>query len=68
MTPQELQEARETLRLSLSEMGAMLGYTGKRENITQQVWRLENGVRPIRPIIARLVRGYLSGYRPDDWP
>lgn len=66
MTPTEFREARHKLGLTLSQMARMLGYTGAHD--MQQIRRMESGERNIREAQARLVRAYLSGYRPNDWP
>ena len=66
MTPEEMREARLTLGLKLREMADMLGYTGA--HAAQQIHKLEVGSRDISPPVARLVKAYLDGYRPEDWP
>lgn len=66
MTPAELREARLTLGLTLAQMGRLLGYSGS--GVMQAAHRLEAGERTIRPAQARLMRAYLEGYRPEDWP
>lgn len=66
MTPEEFKEARLTLGLTLEEMGAMLGYSGA--HVRAQVYKMEAGERDVREAQARLVRAYLDGYRPADWP
>ena len=66
MSPDEIRQARQSLGLSLSQMAAMLGYEG--EYARSQVYRIETGERPLRPCQRRLIRAYLAGYRPDDWP
>lgn len=66
MTPQELQEARRELGLTLEQMAAVLGYQGIQRR--QMMHDLETGRRAIREPQRRLVEAYLSGYRPPDWP
>jgi len=66
MTPTELKEARLTLGLTLEQMATMLGYKGNGRR--QQMWNLENGNRKLGDERAALVKAYLFGYRPDDWP
>lgn len=66
VTQHELHEARHKLGLSLEEMAEMLGYLGAQRR--QMMWDLENGRRTIREPQQRLVRAYLEGYRPKDWP
>ena len=66
MTPQDLKQARLKLGLTLSECAKLLGYDGNHAN--QQLRRMESGERDIRPAQERLIKAYLDGYRPDDWP
>jgi len=66
LTPTALKEARHTLGLTLAELAPLLGYEGV--NGARLVRRMESGDRTIRPAQARLVRAYLDGYRPADWP
>jgi transcriptional regulator with XRE-family HTH domain len=66
MTPKQIEAARRTLGLTLSQMAAMLGYEGAQ--MRQQANDLESGRRPVREPQRRLVEAYLSGYRPADWP
>lgn len=50
----------------------MLGYEGA--HVRSQVHKMETRgadgepMRACRPVQARLIRAYLDGYRPDDWP
>ncbi len=67
MTPTQLREARRELGLSVRQLAAMLSVD------PDLVRRMEiqigdEGHRPIRGSIQRLVRAYLDGYRPSDWP
>lgn len=66
MTPADLKAARHTLGLSLTQMARLLGYCGTHG--AQQVRKMESGGRAIREAQALLVRAYLDGYRPQDWP
>ena len=66
MTPADLKEARLTLGLTLTQLAPLLGYYGN--NGPRLVRRMESGDRTIRPPQVLLMRAYLSGYRPDDWP
>ncbi len=66
MSPNEIRAARAALGLSLDKMAAMLGYDGAYRK--DQMHKLEIGARDLRPVQERLLRAYLSGYRPDDWP
>ena len=66
MTPDEFAKARRELGLSRARLAPMLGYDGIHSHM--QVYRMETGERPVRAAQARLMRAYLSGYRPEDWP
>lgn len=66
MTPADFKSARHTLGLTLSQAARLLGYDGA--HAMQQVRKMESGERAIRPPQARLMRAYLDGYRPEDWP
>ena len=69
MTPEEAREARESLGLSLAQMATLLGYEdGKEENRRFTMHRIESGDRSLRAPQRRLLKAYLDGYRPDDWP
>jgi DNA-binding transcriptional regulator YiaG len=67
MSAKDLTAARRALGLSVRDFATMLGCS------PQHVRRMET--QPGRPqhrritgTTARLVRAYLSGYRPGDWP
>lgn len=67
MTPAEFKEARRALGLSVAQMADMLGVTSVQ--VRRMELREDAGVhRPVMPTTARLVRAYLDGYRPRDWP
>lgn len=66
MTPDELQQIRHGLGLTLTQMAQMLGYQG--EHIRQMMFDLETERRPIREAQRRLAEAYRDGYRPSDWP
>ncbi len=69
MTPNEIREARLALGLSLDQMAVMLGFDrAKRAARRKMADDLETGAIEIRPAQERLLRAYLDGYRPDDWP
>lgn len=65
MTPEQARAARIKLKLNLAQMGYMLGFEGK--SVKASMHNLESGQRRVRPAQARLIRAYLSGYRPRDW-
>lgn len=67
MTPAEIKEARHKLGLSVSDLAALL------DTDAQTVRRMEqsataNTFRRPAPRMLRLLRAYLDGYRPADWP
>lgn len=62
MTPAELKQARQSLGLDQHQMAAMLGL-GAQTRISE----IENG-KPTSQSVIRLMRAYVAGYRPDDWP
>ena len=66
MTPEQITKARQKLGLTLEQFATLLGYEGEARR--QMVYDLETGRRRVRPPQARLVRAYLDGYRPRDWP
>ena len=67
MTPAEIKEARQLLGLSTAQLAALL------ETDPQTIRRMEqseaaNTFRRPAPRMVRLLRAYLDGYRPGDWP
>lgn len=67
MTPEELKAARLALGLTQAQLGAVLDTDG------QTIRRMEMPAearthRPPAVRMARLIRAYLEGYRPPDWP
>lgn len=67
MTPAEIKQARQSLGLSVAQLAALL------ETDPQTIRRMEqsetaNTFRRPAPRMVRLLRAYLSGYRPPDWP
>jgi len=63
MTPDEILAARKTLSLTQGQLAPLLGYALK-----DRVSELERGVRKPGAAVALLLRAYLAGYRPQDWP
>lgn len=66
MTP-EIKEARQKLGLSSHQLASLL------ETDPQTIRRMEqsetaNTFRKPAPRMVRLLRAYLDGYRPADWP
>jgi len=67
MTPEEIKSARNALGLSVGGLARML------ETDELSVRRMEmaptkSTARTPAPRMLRLIRAYLDGYRPDDWP
>ncbi len=62
MTPDSIREARQSLGLTQSDMARLLGYGDK-----ARISELEKGSRRPGESVVRLLRAYVSGYRPDDW-
>jgi DNA-binding transcriptional regulator YiaG len=67
MTPEEISDARHELGLSQREMADML------DTDKQTVRRMEmdpsaQTAREPAPRMVRLIKAYIAGYRPDDWP
>lgn len=59
-------EARLTLGLTQTQMGALLGYQGA--HVRQMIFEIEQGSKPLMPCQRRLLQAYVEGYRPKDWP
>ena len=65
MTPAELLEGREKLGLTQRALEAIMGYRDRKGGTISD---MECGRTQIDPRAARLLRAYLDGYRPADWP
>lgn len=63
MTPAELKQARSDLGLTQAQLAAVLGYAHK-----IRISELERGVAMPGASAVLLLRAYLAGYRPLDWP
>ena len=63
MTPAEIRQARIELGLTPSEIAPLLGY-----GAASRIYEIESGARNPSAAALRLLRAYLDGYRPDDWP
>ncbi|MCA0204277.1 MAG: helix-turn-helix domain-containing protein [Proteobacteria bacterium] len=63
MTPEEIRTARETLGLMQAQLAAVMGLRG-----AAAVSEWEKGKRTPDGRSIRLLRAYLDGYRPSDWP
>lgn len=67
MKANEIKQARQELGLTQSELGRLLDTDG------QSVRRMEmhesaSTSRKPPPRLVRLLRAYMDGYRPSDWP
>lgn len=67
MTPAEIKQARQSLALSTAQLAALL------DTDAQTIRRMEqredaSTFRKPAPRMVRLIRAYLDGYRPNDWP
>jgi transcriptional regulator with XRE-family HTH domain len=67
LTPKQFKEARKRLGLSVSQMAAALG-VGDVQIRRMQVDADKESHRPVMPTTEKLIRAYLDGYRPRDWP
>lgn len=63
MIPADIRSARKALGLTQSEMAQMLGYANQ-----VRVFEIEAGMKTPGGAVIRLMRAYLDGYRPPDWP
>lgn len=67
MTPPELKAARRELGLSVKQMADMLEI----DHVNYRKHEFHPSASQFRPLprrAARLIRAYLAGHRPDDWP
>jgi DNA-binding transcriptional regulator YiaG len=62
MTPDDIREARQSLGLIAKQLAAVMGVR------VATIYEWESGRLNISAMGARLLRAYLDGYRPDDWP
>ncbi len=62
MTPKQIAAARAKLGLSQPQLASVMGLD------PLSVSRIERGVKPPPVRYVRLLRAYIKGYRPDDWP
>jgi len=67
MTPEEIQDARHELGLSVKEMAVMLDTDKQTVRRLEMDPRAETARQPA-PRMVRLIKAYIAGYRPDDWP
>ena len=67
MTPAEIKAVRQWLGITVSQLAVLL------DTDPQTIRRMEqsetaNTFRKPAPRMVRLLRAYLDGYRPADWP
>lgn len=67
MTPTELKEARHMLGLSVADLARLLDTDAQSIRRMEQSESASTFRRPA-PRMIRLIRAYLDGYRPTDWP
>lgn len=67
MTPSEIKEARQSLGLSQKQMADMLDTDPR---VIRSVEAPDGATTHRAPAVRveRLLRAYMAGYRPDDWP
>lgn len=63
MTPAEIIAARKELGLTQAGLARMLGYSSR-----TGAYKIETGLVKPSAAVVRLLRAYLDGYRPEDWP
>jgi transcriptional regulator with XRE-family HTH domain len=61
--PEHFRMVREALELTQADLAKLLGYGSK-----SRIAELEAGTRKPGAAVVRLLRAYLDGYRPLDWP
>lgn len=67
MAPPEIRAARQQLGLTLSEMGRMLDVSRRDVSPYEAPEGAATHCKPPARVV-RLLRAYLGGHRPDDWP
>ncbi len=65
MTPTEIKQARLDLGLTVAQFGKLLDINDER---TMRRHMAPEANKPPSPRMVRLIRAYMAGYRPDDWP
>lgn len=63
MPPAEIRAARKSLALTQGQLAAVMGLRGQ-----GSISEWERGVKSPDGRSVRLLRAYLDGYRPADWP
>jgi DNA-binding transcriptional regulator YiaG len=67
MTPEEIKEARQTLGLTQSQLGQVLDTDASTIRKMEQDPKHSTFRKPA-PRMVRLIKAYLKGHRPADWP
>jgi DNA-binding transcriptional regulator YiaG len=67
MTPAEFRAARQSLGLSVNQMAALLEVRPVHVRKMELDESLPSN-RRVMPITEKLVRAYVDGYRPHNWP
>jgi DNA-binding XRE family transcriptional regulator len=67
MTPTEIREARRELGLTQGQLAALLD-TDRQSVLRMELDPSASTFRRPAPRMVRLLRAYLDGYRPADWP
>jgi transcriptional regulator with XRE-family HTH domain len=63
MTGDKVKQARKQLGLTQAQLAQVMGLTGK-----TYISKIENNTQPLGEVSIRLLKAYLAGYRPEDWP
>lgn len=67
MTPDEIRSARQKLGLTQAQLGALLDTDGQTVRRMEMPKNASTHRKPAARMV-RLIRAYLDGYRPSDWP
>lgn len=68
MTPEQIKGARHDLGLTTAQLGQMLDIKDER-TMRKHMQPVESAQhKQPSPRMVRLLKAYLAGYRPDDWP
>lgn len=68
MTPEQIKQARHKLGLTARDMGRMLDINDQRTYRAYEAPTTAAMHRKPPARMLRLLRAYLAGYRPNDWP
>lgn len=67
MIGSELQAIRHKLKLSTVQLGRAAGYTGSDATASNTIRKYESGMRPVPPLLERLVLLFEKHGVPADW-